>query len=99
MLPTAARVFDKLLYGQVSDHFTSNKLSGNQQFGFRTLHSTALALSKCTCNWWLNMDRGDMNLVAFPDIHKAFDTVNHQILLDKLHCYGTVKTHIKEPIF
>ena len=81
MLPTVARVFEKILYGQVYDHFTSNKLLGNQQFGFRTLHSTALALSKCTSNWWLNMDRGDMNSVVFLDIRKAFDTVNHQILL------------------
>ena len=34
------------------------------------------------------MDRGDMTSVVFLDIRKAFDTVNHQILLDKMHCYG-----------
>ena len=39
-------------------------------------------------NWWLNIDKGDMTSVVFLDIRKAFDTVNHQILLDKLHCYG-----------
>ena len=88
MLPTVARVFEKILYGQAYDYFISNKLLGNQQFGFRTLHSTALALSKCTSNWLLNMDRGDMTSVVFLDIRKAFDTVNHQILLDKMHCYG-----------
>ena len=64
VLPTVARVFEIILYGQVDDHFTSNKLLGNQQFGLRTLHSTALALSKCKSNWWLNMDRGDMNSVV-----------------------------------
>ena len=34
------------------------------------------------------MDRGDMTSVVFLDIRKAFDTVNLQILLGKLHCYG-----------
>ena len=88
VLPTVSRVFEKMLNGQVYDYFASNKLLGNQQFGFRTLHSTALALSKCTSNWWLNMDRGDMTSVVFLNIRKAFDTVNRQILLDKLHHYN-----------
>ena len=63
VLHTVATIFDKILYGQVSDHFTSNKLLRNQQFRFKTLNSTALTLSKCTSNWWLNMDKGDMNSI------------------------------------
>ena len=40
VLPTVARVFEKIPYGQVYGHFVSKKLLGNQQFGLRTLHST-----------------------------------------------------------
>ena len=66
----------------------TNKLLGNQQFGFGSLHSTALALSKSTNNWWLSINKGNMNSVICLDIKKAFDTVNHEVLPNKLNCYG-----------
>ena len=88
VLPTVARIFEKLVYDQMYAYFLNNDLLDDRQFGFRSLHSTALALSKVTNTWLLNLDSGRMNSVVLLDIQKAFDTVDHQILLDKLRCYG-----------
>ena len=47
VLPTIARIFERLLYNQLCDHLTANKLLRDEQYGFRSLHSTAMALGKC----------------------------------------------------
>ena len=91
VLLTIARVFEKLIYKQLYDYFTANNLLYNKQFGFRSLHSTALALGNLTNTWLLNIDNGKMNCVVFLDIKKAFDTVDHKILIDKLYFYGIVE--------
>ena len=49
-------------------------------------HSTALL--DCTNDWYVNLDRKMFNLVVLIDLKKAFDTVDHQILLRKLELYG-----------
>ena len=83
-LPAISKVLDKIIAIQLSSYFEKNKLLFDNEYGFRQKHSTehaALELIDIITN---KMDTNEIPLNIFIDISKAFDTIDHTIILNKL---------------
>ncbi len=88
MLSVFSKIFEKLIHKVISDFFDNNNLFNNSQYGFRKKHSTVHSLINAIENLQDSIDNKQYTLGIFIDFSRAFDTVNHSILLHKLDNYG-----------
>ena len=72
---------------QLYHYLKVNSILSKFQSGFRSLHSTVSALIQMCDDWSDSMDKGKLTGVVFLDIRKAFDSVDHSILLEKVQFY------------
>ena len=87
-LSNIEKIIEKLMYKTLSNFLDINNLIYSLQFDFRQKYSTTYALTNLTENIRQTLDEGRFGCGIFADLQKAFDTVDHKILLHKLEFYG-----------
>ena len=85
ILPSISKIFERIIFNKINDHFTSYNLYYDGQYGLREKHSTQLAgrlelIDKITHE----LDLGNTPIHIYIDLSKAFDTLDHNILISKL---------------
>ena len=95
VLPVFSKLLEKNMYYKVYEHVTNNQLLYEKQFGFQQNCSTDYAILELSEQIYKSFHNREFTLGVFVDLSKAFDMVNHEILLDKLSYFGLSEKYIK----
>ena len=88
VLPCFSKILEKIMYKRVMKYLDMHSMLFQSQYGFRKKHSTNLATIELVTKILQAIDNSEYTIGVFLDLAKAFDTVNHEILLKKLEHYG-----------
>ena len=88
LLPLLSKILERAVYNQLYGFLESFDLLNTNQFGFRRNRSTVMAVLNHLKYVYENLDEGNTVISIFMDFSKAFDCIDHQLLLKKLRHYG-----------
>lgn len=88
ILCTAAKIYEKVLYEQIQRHLDDNQIIPSNQSGFRRNYSCNTTLLSITDDIIAASDNNLLTILVLLDYSKAFDRINHQLLLGVLHFIG-----------
>ena len=106
LLPLIFKIIEKLIHEQTSSFLSNNEILYNNQSGFRKNHLTDSCLTFLHDKILKGSDKGLMTGIIMIDLQKAFDTIDHDILLKKLsaigfsnHTIGWFKSYLSNRLF
>ena len=88
VLPCLSKILERLVYNRCYELICKHNILYKKQYGFRQKHSTYMAVLDVINDLTKTIDDGMFNVGIFMDLSKAFDTIDHTILLHKLYNYG-----------
>ena len=95
LLPLVSKIIEKSIHFQIEDYLNRRKLIYMYQSGFRTNHSTDLCLAQLIDFVATGMDKQMDTSMILVDLQKAFDTLDHEVLLEKIKYFGFRASVIK----
>ena len=88
LLPTISKILEKVMYKRTYKFLTENNQIYHSQYGFRARHSCENAIGNLVSHVLKNQHQNKYTAALFLDLSKAFDTLNHELLIEKLDIYG-----------